>query len=102
VSVGSPAVTLQPGTDTELLVKVNRQHGYAGEFKVQLVLPSGFQGVTAPEVTIPAGADEAKLVLKAAADAKPAMNPNVLVRATATVEKVNLTQDAKIAVTIAK
>jgi hypothetical protein len=102
VSVSTPSVTVRPGTETELLVKVNRLHGYAGAFKVQLVSPSGFQGVSAAEVTIPAGTDEAKLVLKAADNAKPAMNPNVLVRATAEVEKVTLTHDAKVAVTIAK
>src|SRR5262249_14485965 len=64
VSVNNANVTIKPGMDVELVVKVNRLHAYAGDFKVQLVLPQGFAGVTAPEVTIPANANEAKLVLK--------------------------------------
>jgi hypothetical protein len=102
VSVNNPNVTIKPGMDVELMVKVNRLHGYAGEFKVQLVLPQGFAGVTAPEVTIPANAGEAKFVLKCPANAAPAANPNVIVRCVATIDKVTLNQDAKIAVTIAK
>jgi hypothetical protein len=102
VSVDNPNLTLKPGTDTQLTVKVNRLHGYQGEFKVQLVLPQGFQGVQAAEITIPAGANEGKLTLKVPANAAPAANPNVLVRATAVVEKVTLNQEAKLAVTIAK
>jgi citrate lyase beta subunit len=90
------------GADTELVVRVNRLNGYQGEFKVQLVLPQGFQGVTAAEATIPANATETKLVLKGAPNAAPAMNANVVVRATATVEKVTLTHEAKVAVTIQK
>lgn len=102
VSVNTPNVTIKPGTDTDLVVKLNRLHGYAGEFKAQLVLPQGFAGVTAQEVTIPASANEAKLVLKCPANAAPAANPNVIVRCVATIDKVTLNQDAKIAVTIAK
>jgi hypothetical protein len=66
------------------------------------VLPGGFQGVTAAPVKVPAGANEAKLVLTAPANAKPASNSNVVVRATATVNKINLTEETKVTLTIAK
>jgi hypothetical protein len=58
--------------------------------------------VTAAEATIPAGANEAKLVLKCPANAQPAANPNVVIRAVATIDKVTLNHDAKVNVTIAK
>jgi hypothetical protein len=102
VTVNNPNLTIKAGTDAELIVKVTRKYDYKGELKVQLVLPQGFAGVTAQEVTIPAGASEAKLMLKSPANANAATNPNVLVRATATVNNVALTQEAKLAVTITK
>jgi hypothetical protein len=102
VSPATPSVSVKGGADAELIVRVARLNGYQGEYKVQLVLPQGFQGVTAAEAAIPANATEAKLVLKGAAGAAPATNPNVLVRVTATVEKVTLTHEAKLAVTITK
>ncbi len=100
LTVSEPNLKLKPGTETEVTVKVNRLNGYKGEYKVQLVLPQGFQGVTAAEVTIPADADEAKLTLKVPDNAKPANNPNLVVRAIATVDKITLNHDAKVAVEI--
>jgi hypothetical protein len=102
VTLNNANVTLKAGMDAELLVKVHRLNGYQGEFKLQLVLPQGFQGVTAPEVTIPANGNEAKFVLKCAQGAAPATNPGVVVRAVATVDKITLNHDAKLAVTITK
>ena len=58
-----PMRTLSSAVTVEVVVKVARQYDFDGEFKVQLVLPPGSQGVYAAEVTIPAGKDEAKLVL---------------------------------------
>ena len=45
-------------------IKVERQYDFAGEFKVKFELPKDVTGVTAEEVTIPAGKDEVKLVLE--------------------------------------
>jgi hypothetical protein len=102
ISVNEPNVKIKPGADKELVVKVDRKFDYKGEFKVSLVLPSGFQGVTAAEATIPANANEAKLVLKCPANAAPASNGDIKVKATATVNNVALNQEAKLAVTIEK
>jgi len=76
---------VKAGTDGEVVVRVTRQFEYAGEFKVQLVVPATVQGVTAADVVIPAGKDEAKLVLKVPAAAVPGARNDLLVRATAMV-----------------
>ena len=83
VSLANAAVTGKPGTQSEVVVKVARQQDYAGEFKVQLVLPANIKGVSADEVTIPAGQNEGKLIVKIAADAAPGNRPDLIVRATA-------------------
>jgi hypothetical protein len=62
---------------------VTRQHDYAGEFKVQLVLPPNLKGITAADAVIPAGKDEVKLVLQVAAEAAPGPRNELIVRATA-------------------
>ncbi|MFO0825839.1 MAG: hypothetical protein U0792_22420 [Gemmataceae bacterium] len=56
VNVGNlPGNTVKIGMMAELLVKVDRQNDYAGEFKVKLTLPVGTTGVSVQEATIPAG-----------------------------------------------
>jgi citrate lyase beta subunit len=102
VTLGTPMLTLKGGQDVEIIVRINRLNDYKGEYKVTLVPPQGFQGVTAAEVTIPANANEGKLMLKCAANAAPATNPNVVVRVSATVEKVVLNSEAKVGVTVVK
>jgi hypothetical protein len=66
-----PNNTLKLGKTAEITVKVERQYDFAGEFTVKFELPKGVTGVSAEEVTIPAGKDEVKLVLTADDDAKP-------------------------------
>jgi hypothetical protein len=84
-------------------VKVERQNDYTGEFKVKLILPMGAKGVTADEVTIPAGQNETKLVLKAAADAPGGPMNNLVVQVVANYEgKYPLTQEAKLNINIEK
>ncbi len=101
LAVNNANPSLKAGAKTEVLVKVNRQHGYAGEFKVQLVLPAEAQGVIAEAVTIPAGQNEAKLVLEAPPSAQPGNRPNLTVRAVAVLEGgVALNHDTKINVNL--
>lgn len=66
-----PNANLKAGSETVLPLKVDRQFDFTGEFKVTYVPAKDAIGVTAAEVIIPAGQDEAKMVLKTAADAKP-------------------------------
>jgi hypothetical protein len=103
VSVSNANPTLKIGTQTELVVKVTRLHDYAGEFKVQLVLPPNVSGVMADEATIPTGKDEVKVLLKANADAAPGNRQNLVVRATATLDgNLPLIHEAKINVNVIK
>jgi hypothetical protein len=101
--VNLPGNSLKFGTSGEITVKVDRQYDYAGEFKVKFELPKGTTGVTANEVTIPAGKDEVKLVLKAAWDAKPAAINNAIVAVVANYGgKHAVTSDAKLNFTVVK
>jgi hypothetical protein len=83
VTLNSQALNAKIGMPVEVVVKVARQFDFAGEFKVQLVLPANMKGVSAPDVVIPAGKDEAKLVLNIPADAMPGPRAGLIVRTTA-------------------
>jgi len=83
LSLANAAITGKPGTQSEVVVKVARLQDFAGEFKIQLVVPMNLKGVSADEVTIPAGQSEGKLMVKIAADAAPGNRPDLIVRATA-------------------
>lgn len=65
---GTPTGKFVGGTNGELVVKVERQFDFAGEFKAKLVLPPNTKGVTVDDITIPAGQSEAKFVVKLAPD----------------------------------
>lgn len=95
-------VVLKPGAETPLVVKVNRLHGFKGEIRLQLTTPNNLQGVSAAPATIAAGEEQTTLVLKAAANAKPASSSDVRVRATAQFNRSTLTEEKKISVSIGK
>jgi len=103
VTVGNlPNNTLTAGTGGDVLVRVERQYDYAGEFRVRFDPPPGLTGVTAEPVTIPAGANEVKLLLKAAADAKPGAVNNATITVTAVYGgKHTITHEAKVNFTVA-
>ncbi|HXG12681.1 MAG TPA: PPC domain-containing protein [Gemmataceae bacterium] len=103
VTVAPANPMLKVGEQTEVVVKVARMHDYAGEFKVQLVLPAGAKGISADEVTIPAGADEVKVVLRAEPDAPPGNRPDLIFRATARLtDSITTTQEVKFSVNVVK
>jgi hypothetical protein len=94
---------LKAGSSGEMVVKVERQHEYTGEFKVTFVPPMGQKGLEAEEVTIPAGKNEAKLVIKAAADAKPGPVSNASIIVTALYEKKHtIRHEVKVSFTLVK
>jgi hypothetical protein len=98
-----PNNTIKLGQTVEVAVKVDRQYDYAGPFTVKFELPKGTAGVTVADVTIPAGKDEAKLVFKAAADAKPGAVNNAVVTVTAAYSKTHtVTHETKVNFNIAK
>jgi len=92
-------VVVKPGGETPVPVKLKRLHGYAGTFTIEVEAPGG-SGVSVANVTVPAGATDARLVLKAAADAKPAKELTFTVRATVKIDNVTLREEAKLAVSV--
>src|SRR5262249_48487902 len=58
VTVQTPQPNVKPGAQTEVVVNLTRQFNYDGEFKLALVLPPGVAGLSADEVTVPAGATQ--------------------------------------------
>src|SRR5437016_13424706 len=101
LSLNNANPTVKIGKQAEVIVKVNRLHEYQGDFKVQLVLPANLKGLSAAEVAIPAGKNEAKLVLKAPADSAPGNRPNLVVRAIAKLEgDVSVTHETKLNVNV--
>jgi hypothetical protein len=103
VTLTPPNATVKLGTQAEVVVRVARKYDFAGEFKVELVLPPNIKGISADPVTIPAGKDEAKLVVKVAPDAPGGNQPNLTVRATAMfIGNVPVVQEAKFAVNVTK
>jgi hypothetical protein len=103
LALANPNLTAKIGAQGELQVKLTRMYDYAGEFKVQVVLPPNVKGVTADEVTVPAGQSEAKLVLRIAPTMMPVNLPNLIVRATAMVNgNVPTVHEAKFNVNVVK
>ena len=103
VTLANANLTAKVGASAELVVRVARMFDYAGEFKVQVVLPANVKGISVADGVIPAGKDEVKLVVKAAADAAPGNRTDLIVRATATLKgNIAVTQEVKFNVNIVK
>lgn len=103
LTLSSPNISAKAGTHSEVTVKLARMNDYTGEFKVQLVPPANVKGLAAEEITVPAGKDEAKLVLNIAADMAPAKVADVIVRAIAMQNgTVPTVHEAKLNVTVVK
>jgi hypothetical protein len=95
--------TVKVGGQMEVIVSVERKFDYNGEFKVHLTLPPGTKGLSVDDVTIPAGANEAKLVLRAPADAKPGNFGNLSLTAVAMFNgKTPTPHEVKLNVNVAK
>lgn len=99
LTVDNAGPAVKAGGEAVLNLKVARLSDYAGEFKVTL-LPENTNGVTAAEVTIPAGQNDAKLTLKAPDGAAPGPRQNLTLRAVAVVSGVTLNHDLKINPTV--
>jgi hypothetical protein len=103
LTVANPNVTVKVGGEATLDVRVQRLLAYADAFKVELVLPPNVKGVTAQNITIGPGANEAKLTMKVSPDTPPANLQNLTLKAVAVVNgNVNLTHETKVNVNIVK
>jgi hypothetical protein len=103
LALANAAPTAKAGTQAEVVLRVTRLFDYAGELKVQVVLPPAVKGVSADEVTIPAGQDQAKLVFRVAADATQGNHAGIVVRATGMVNgNVPVVQETKLNLNVLK
>ena len=103
LTLATPNPTLKAGGEVALVVKVARLYDYAGEFKVTLVPPANVKDLTAAEVVIPAGKDEATLTLKAPPTAAPGGRNDLVVHAVALFNgTVPTTQEVKFNLNVAK
>ncbi len=100
LSLPTPNVSVKTSMQAEVVVRVARQFGYEGEFKVQVVLPAGAKGFTVADAVIPAGKDETKLIVKAGA--MPANAANLIVRATAIYQGHPTIHEVKLNVNVVK
>jgi hypothetical protein len=101
-SLTPDTITLKPGESKTLTVRVKRQNGFKGVFKVSLVHPDA-KDIEAEEVEIPEAKNEAQLTIKAGEKAAPGDRAGLAVRVTTMVkEKLELKQDAKVNVKVAK
>jgi hypothetical protein len=103
LSLPNPNATVKIGMQAEVVVRANRLFGYDGAFKVQVVLPPNVKGLQIDEVAIPAGQEEAKLVVKVAAGSPPGNYQNLVVRVTGMFNgTVATTQETKLNVNVVK
>ncbi len=103
VALTTPKTNVQKGMQTEVVVKVTRLFDYNGPFKVELVPPSGVKDVNAAAVTIPAGQNEAKLLVGVGGNATPGARSNLVVKVTAMfADKVPVVQEAKFNLNVVK
>jgi hypothetical protein len=102
IAVTPETPTVTAGKETEVVVKVTRMGDFQGKLRLQLVAPKGM-GISAEEVVVPAGKNEAKLVLKVSGKAPQGEKRELLMRATATgKDGTPITQDVKFNVQVAK
>lgn len=97
----TPKVSI--GTAVEVTVRLARQFDLPLSLKVEAIIPPGVKGVTAKDVTIKAGDDEAKLVFAVAPGATLGATPSITIRATALFNDViPVVHETKVTLTIAK
>lgn len=95
-------VTIKQGNSATVIVKLERQFDFAGEFSVEIKLPDG-RGITSEKSIVTTAKDEAKLELIAGKDAKFGAVQNVLIVAKAKYENdYEVTHEAKVTMTVIK
>ena len=91
------------GKEVEVTVRLARQYDLPLSLKVEAVLPPNVKGLTAKDVTIKAGEDEAKLTFIVAPNATIGAAPPITIRATAMFnDTIPVVHETKVTLTIAK
>ena len=102
VTLGNAQPTVKVGNKVEVPVNVQRLFDYAGEFKVELVLPPGTKGISSEELTIPADQNSGKLVIVAAPEATAGLRGNLTVRVIAQIDAKTINHEKKLSVNVVK
>jgi hypothetical protein len=98
-----PPVEVKAGGTAEVKVRLSRLYDYSGPFEVKLIVPADSQGLSAPVVQVPAGVDEVRLMLHAAATVRRGLHPNLTLQLTGRyLEEAPVTQSLKIKVNVSK
>ena len=98
-----PTRRSRPGADGTIGSSRSLGNSTTPTRKIELVLPPNVKGVTGEPITIAAGQNEAKMILRIAKDTPPANLQNLTIRATAVINgNVTLTHETKINVNVAK
>jgi hypothetical protein len=101
ITVAAPAqpAAVKQGDKVEVTVTIARLYDYKDPVDLELVVPQGVAGLKAAKVTIPAGQNEGKLTIEAAANATAGAQ-QLTVRGTARFNGQALTADQTLPVTV--
>jgi hypothetical protein len=102
-SLAPETISIKPGATATVTVRVKRLNSFKGAIKASLIHPPDAKDIEAEEAVIPEAASEVKLTIKATENAAPGDRAGLAVRVSSTIkEKVELKQDAKLSVKVAK
>ena len=91
------------GKEVEVTVRLARQFDLPLPLKVEAILPPNVKGITAKEVTIKSGEEEAKVVFVVAPTATIGQTPTITIRATAMFnDTIPVVHETKVTLSIAK
>jgi hypothetical protein len=96
-----PNSKIQPGKKMDVTVQVARLFDYTGPFKVELVVPPGTKGVSAPAANVKEGENQTTLALTVAPDA-PTGTRQLTVRATAMFADRPIVHETKLTLNVVK
>lgn len=102
LTLNPTSTTVKVGKEAEVTLQLRRLFHYDGPFTVQVELPKSVQGVEIADVTVPAGKDSAKLVVRVPAGTKPGNRSNLIVRATGTYLGKTIKHEIKLNVNVVK
>ena len=97
----NPVAALKQGEKMEITVTITRLFSYDQPVAISTVLPGGVNGLTIPNVTIPAGQTQIKCTMTAAANATPGSH-QITVRATLKLNNQNLVVDQPVTLNVQK
>lgn len=101
VSLSTSNLTVKSGKTANLLVRVSRLNDYDGPLEITIT-PRKQTDVRIEPATVPANQNQARLKVRAVADAHVGTRASFTVRVTAQVSGHTLTQNAKVNVTVVK